>query len=166
ESFNPQSSLTMLDMAGNYITTPEQGKQLEIGIKQDLFDGRAMLSAAVFRIDKKNMAMPAQEAGQCDVDAAPAPGTPGTTDGMGDCRMALNGLQRSQGIELDLTVTLPIGGAHKSLMPTWTPNMKKLMINGQRDAALPTCPNIIFRSGTSSEFIKTRIMAVSILASA
>src|SRR5690606_3330381 len=59
ESFNPQSSLTMLDMAGNYITTPEQGKQLEIGIKQDLFDGRAMLSAAVFRIDKKNMAMPA-----------------------------------------------------------------------------------------------------------
>jgi len=103
ESFNPQSSLTMLDMAGQYITTPQQGKQIEIGVKQDLFDGRAMLSAALFRIDKKNMPMPAQEDNGCDATAAPAPGTPGTTDGMGDCRTALNGLQRSQGIELELT---------------------------------------------------------------
>jgi len=103
ESFNPQSSLTMLDMAGNYITTPQQGQQIEIGVKLDLFDERAMLSAAMFRIDKKNMPMPAQEDNGCDATAAPAPGTPGTTDGTGDCRTALNGLQRSQGIELELS---------------------------------------------------------------
>lgn len=103
ESFNPQSSLTLLDMSGNYINTPQQGKQLEIGVKQDMFDGRAMLSASLFRIDKKNMPMPAQDFNECDDGAAPAPGTPGTTDGTGDCRTALNGLQRSQGVEIELT---------------------------------------------------------------
>ncbi|GAA4323556.1 TonB-dependent receptor [Pigmentiphaga soli] len=105
ESFSP-NALNLLDMSGNYITTPQEGRQFEVGYKQDLFGGRAMLTTALFRIDKKNMPMPAQEDGQCDELAAPAPGTPGSYDGSGDCRVSINGLQRSQGIELELTGAL------------------------------------------------------------
>jgi len=103
ESFAPQSSLTMLDMSGNYIMDPIEGKQYEIGFKQDLFDARAMFTAAIFRIDKKNMPIQAQDDAECDPGAAPAPGTPGSNDGSGDCRYALNGLERSQGLELTLS---------------------------------------------------------------
>ncbi|AWP77218.1 TonB-dependent siderophore receptor [Bordetella bronchiseptica] len=102
ESFYP-NELNLLDMSGSYITKPQEGKQYEIGFKQDLFDSRAMLTAALFRIDKKNMPMSAQPDGQCDPLAAPAPGTPGTTDGSGDCRTSLSGLERSQGLELELS---------------------------------------------------------------
>jgi len=102
ESFYP-NELSLLDMSGSYITKPQEGKQYEIGFKQDLFDARAMLTAAVFRIDKKNMPMAAQQEGQCDPLAAPAPGTPGSTDGSGDCRTSLSGLERSQGLELELS---------------------------------------------------------------
>jgi len=103
ESFAPQESLTLLDMSGAYIMDPIEGKQYEIGFKQDLFDARAMFTAAVFLIDKKNMPIQAQDDAQCDPLAAPAPGTPGSTDGTGDCRYAMNGLERSQGLELTLS---------------------------------------------------------------
>lgn len=102
ESFYP-NELNLLDMSGQYITKPQEGKQYELGIKQDLFDARAMFTAAIFRIDKKNMPMAAQSEGQCDPLAAPAPGTPGSTDGTGDCRTGLAGLERSQGIEFELS---------------------------------------------------------------
>jgi len=102
ESFSP-NSLGLLDMSGQYITEPQQGKQYEIGYKQDLFDARAMFTAALFRIDKKNMPMAAQAEGDCDPTAAPRPGVPGSTDGSGDCRTGLAGLERSQGIELELS---------------------------------------------------------------
>lgn len=103
ESFSPQSSLTLLDMSGNYIMDAIEGKQYEVGVKQDLFDARAMFTAAVFRIDKTNMPIQTQDDSQCDPDAAPAPGTPGSNDGTGDCRYGISGLERSQGLELTLS---------------------------------------------------------------
>ncbi|SAI33345.1 siderophore receptor [Bordetella ansorpii] len=103
DSFSPQSSLTLLDMSGNYIMDAIQGKQYEVGLKQDLFDARAMFTAAVFRIDKTNMPIQTQDDSECDPDAAPAPGTPGGTDGTGDCRYGISGLERSQGLELTLS---------------------------------------------------------------
>src|SRR5690606_28842388 len=56
ESFVPQGSTTYLDIAGNYLSNPVEGKQYELGLKQDMFDGRALCTAAPFRVDKKNVA--------------------------------------------------------------------------------------------------------------
>jgi len=103
ESFSPQADLSLLDMAGRYLTTPEEAAQYELGFKQDLFDGKAMLTAALFQIEKRKVAMAAQAEGECDDGAAAAPGTPGGTDGSGDCRYTLSGLQRSRGAELSLS---------------------------------------------------------------
>lgn len=53
ESFTPNSSL---DRNGK-ILDPETGKGYELGIKQKLFDDRLNLTAAVFKIEKENIAL-------------------------------------------------------------------------------------------------------------
>lgn len=104
QSFTP-NGLGMLDAGGSYITSPQEGAQYEIGLKQVFSQGRAVATASVFRIEKENMPMPLQDAsaGECDPEAAPAPGTPATYDGMGDCRYALNGMEISEGAEIDVS---------------------------------------------------------------
>ncbi|WP_084399863.1 TonB-dependent siderophore receptor [Henriciella aquimarina] len=104
QSFSP-NSLGMLDGAGDYITTPQEGSQYEIGLKQVFSQGRAVATASVFRIEKENMPMPLQDAaaGECDPEAAPAPGEPASFDGTGDCRYQLNGLEVSQGAEVEVS---------------------------------------------------------------
>jgi TonB-dependent siderophore receptor len=104
ESFSP-NSLNRLDENGDYITAPIEGVQYEFGLKQELFNDKAVATLALFRIDKRNQLMPLQDPSllECDSEAAPAPGTPATYDGTGDCRYALNGLERSQGVEFQLS---------------------------------------------------------------
>ena len=103
QSFVP-NSLGLLNAEGDYITTPQKGTQYEVGLKQELFNDRLLATLAVFRINKRNIPMALQDAslGECDPGAAPAPGTPATYDGTGDCRYMLNGLERSQGVEVNI----------------------------------------------------------------
>lgn len=68
---------------------PVVGKNYEVGIKGEYFDGRLNANAAVFRIDQENIAMPLPDQTVC-------PGYPGLS-----CYQAA-GLVRSQGIDLEL----------------------------------------------------------------
>lgn len=100
ESFVPQASLTYLDTSGNYLTAPVEGMQYEFGVKHDLFGGAAMLTGALFRVDKKNAAM--------ELDGLEcAPGRPAvqtaTPPLAGDQCYSLAGLTRAQGLELRLS---------------------------------------------------------------
>ncbi|MGE0796725.1 MAG: TonB-dependent siderophore receptor [Lautropia sp.] len=100
ESFLPQSGLTLLDTGGRYITDPVEGVQYELGMKQDLFDGAAMLTAALFRVDKKNEALPI-DGFACTPGGGAVPVIE-PPDGSDVC-YALAGLTRAQGLELRLT---------------------------------------------------------------
>ncbi|RIX78641.1 TonB-dependent siderophore receptor [Acidovorax cavernicola] len=100
ESFVPQGSLSYLDTGGNYITAPVEGVQYEVGVKHDLFGGAAMLTGALFRVDKKNAAT--------ELDGLEcAPGQPAvrtaTPPLAGDQCYSLAGLTRAQGLELRLS---------------------------------------------------------------
>ncbi|WP_225782232.1 TonB-dependent receptor [Xenophilus sp. Marseille-Q4582] len=95
--FQPQNNI---DRYGEIID-PRQGASYEIGIKRDLFEGRAMASLAIFRIDEKNRA-------QNDVDGpSPCPHTTGGTPGT-YCSIA-TGETRSEGFELELSGELMKG---------------------------------------------------------
>ena len=97
ESFVPQGSLSYLDTAGNYITKPVDGTQYEVGLKQDLFDGKALFTAALFRVDKKNVATLID-----NLECAPgAPAVPSLTPN--DLCYEVSGLTRAQGLELRLS---------------------------------------------------------------
>ncbi|WP_419768171.1 TonB-dependent siderophore receptor [Arcobacter sp.] len=80
KSFTPNSAT---DKSGN-ILDPEIGKGYEIGIKQKLFDDRLNLTAAIFKIEKENIAL-------ADPDAPSLSGW-----------SVPSGKQESQGFELDL----------------------------------------------------------------
>lgn len=94
KSFAPQPSLTRLDSSGEALLSPEEGVQYEIGYKQDLNGINGLFTASLFRLDKKNIARSANEL--CDSSV---------TDPMDPnyCYYELDGLQRSQGIELSLS---------------------------------------------------------------
>lgn len=99
-----QNSLGNYDMLGNEITDPVYGTQYEIGYKQELFDGRALMSAAIYRLDKENILQMVQEPEiTCESTAKPSPGTPGQFDPKADCRYQLTGLERSEGLEFSLS---------------------------------------------------------------
>ncbi len=95
QSFAPQPSLTRRDASGNALLKPEQGVQYEIGYKQDLNDGAGLFTLALFRIDKKNIAR-AENATTCD-STVTDPADPFY------CAYTLDGLQRSQGVEVTLS---------------------------------------------------------------
>lgn len=95
--FQPQNSI---DRYGEIID-PRTGTSYEIGIKRDLFDGRALASLAIFRIDEKNRA-------QSDVDGpSPCPYTTGAAPGT-YCSIAA-GETRSEGFEVELSGELARG---------------------------------------------------------
>lgn len=100
ESFVPQGSMTYLDSSGAYITSPVEGVQYEAGVKRDLFGGSALFTAALFRVDKKNVAS-VIDGFEC------APGTPAVPTAVpplaADQCYALSGLTRAQGLELRLS---------------------------------------------------------------
>ncbi|MGB7401297.1 MAG: TonB-dependent receptor [Arcobacter sp.] len=79
ESFTPN---TQIDISGN-ILDPETGKGYEIGVKQKLFDDRLNLTAAIFKIEKENIAQ---------LDPADVTNT----------KYKSSGKQESQGFELDI----------------------------------------------------------------
>jgi iron complex outermembrane receptor protein len=95
ESFAPQPSLTLTDASGIPLLAPEEGVQYEIGYKQDLQRANGLFTAALFRIDKENMARAANSE-TCD-GAVTDPSDPFY------CYYGLDGLQRSQGVELSLS---------------------------------------------------------------
>jgi iron complex outermembrane receptor protein len=97
ESFVPQGSLTYLNTSGQYITDPVEGLQYEIGLKKDLFGGSALFTAALFRVDKKNVAS-VIDGFEC---APGAPAVPSLTPA--DACYQLAGLTRAQGLELRLS---------------------------------------------------------------
>ncbi|VXC99443.1 TonB-dependent siderophore receptor [Sphingomonas sp. 8AM] len=78
-SFNPQTSTTL---RGGSPPAPEQGEQVEGGIKYVMHDGRLTVSAAVYQITKRNVATP----DPADPDFA-----------------ILAGQERSRGLEFDLS---------------------------------------------------------------
>lgn len=69
--FNPQ---TARDRNGRYLE-PLEGNNYEAGLKADLMDGRLRASAAVFRIEQNNFAVP-----DIDPDTGEPYYVPGTTD--------------------------------------------------------------------------------------
>jgi outer membrane receptor for ferric coprogen and ferric-rhodotorulic acid len=71
--FNPQ---TARDREGHYLP-PLEGNNYEAGLKADLMDGRLRASAAVFRIEQNNFAVPDTE---IDPDTGAPYLVPGTTD--------------------------------------------------------------------------------------
>jgi len=109
KSFAPQPSLTRLDSNGLALLTPEEGVQYELGYKQDLNDIQGLFTAAIFRLDKKNMARSANEF--CDS---------GVTDPEDSnfCYYELDGLQRSQGIEFGLSGEI-LPGWQSAINYTW-----------------------------------------------
>lgn len=97
ESFTPQRSATYLTTDGKYITDPVEGVQYEVGYKQDLFDADALFTAAVFSLDRKNVASVIE-----NLECTPGgPAEPSLTP-MDAC-YELSGLTRAQGIELSLS---------------------------------------------------------------
>ena len=83
QSFTPELNSTDID--GNLLE-PQTGEIYEIGIKQQLFGGRLGLSAAVYRIDRENI-------------ATSVPDDP--TDDLPPYSIA-SGLQRSDGFEIEI----------------------------------------------------------------
>lgn len=57
ESFNPTSSADQEDVVGEGSLQPESGKQTEVGIKSEWFDGKIMSTLAAYRINKQNVVM-------------------------------------------------------------------------------------------------------------
>ncbi|MCY1336146.1 Ferripyoverdine receptor [compost metagenome] len=88
--FKPQSELT----ASGQGLEPIEGKNHELGIKGEYFDGRLNASAALFRIDQENRAQ-SLERNQCS-DLVPS------------CYEAA-GVVRSEGIELEINGSLAPG---------------------------------------------------------
>lgn len=78
ESFTPQSAT---DINGK-ILDPEEGEGIELGIKQKLFGDRLALTAAVFKIEKVNVAMP---------------------DPINPLKSVASGKQESKGFEFDVS---------------------------------------------------------------
>ncbi|MDN6319186.1 MAG: TonB-dependent receptor [Marinobacter sp.] len=103
ESFTPQSSPTYLTTDGRYITDPVEGLQYEVGFKQDLFDANAMFTAAVFSLDKKNVATVIENL-ECTYGGTAQPSA--TPE---DACYELAGLTRAQGVELRLSGQLMDG---------------------------------------------------------
>lgn len=88
ESFSPQAIASQNPLAGGPFA-PERGKQVELGIKTELWDGRLQLSSAVYQIDREDI-----------LQGSPL-GDPGQ-DGMDD-QVAV-GHVRSRGLEMDLVM--------------------------------------------------------------
>lgn len=57
ESFNPASSSDQESVAQEGSLTPETGKQVEIGLKKEWFDGKILSTFAIYRINKENVVM-------------------------------------------------------------------------------------------------------------
>lgn len=57
ESFNPASSSDQETVAQKGSLTPETGKQVEIGLKKEWFDGKILSTFAIYRINKENVVM-------------------------------------------------------------------------------------------------------------
>ena len=92
-SFSPVPPGTQ-DVNGSFNFSPTRGKGYEIGAKGNLFDGRATVTAALFRIDQTNVIV-ASSSGACST---------------GSCSEQI-GAARSDGLELE--------GTAKPL-PNWT----------------------------------------------
>ncbi|MGB2741310.1 MAG: TonB-dependent siderophore receptor [Cognaticolwellia sp.] len=57
ESFNPAYSSDQETVAEEGSLTPETGKQIEIGLKKEWFDGKMLSTFAIYRINKENVVM-------------------------------------------------------------------------------------------------------------
>lgn len=57
ESFNPTSASEQEDVVNAGSLQPESGKQTEIGMKNQWFDGKMMSTFAIYRINKQNVVM-------------------------------------------------------------------------------------------------------------
>lgn len=57
ESFNPASSSEQETVAEEGSLTPESGKQVEIGLKKEWFDGKMLSTFAIYKINKENVVM-------------------------------------------------------------------------------------------------------------
>ncbi len=57
ESFNPASSSDQESVSEGRSLTPETGEQVEIGLKQELFNGKMLSTFAIYRINKENIVM-------------------------------------------------------------------------------------------------------------
>lgn len=87
QSFNPTSLSDQEGVDGEGSLAPETGEQIEIGIKNQWFDGSLMTTLAIYRIDKEDVALANSE------DTGPNDGIPAL----------LNvGAVRSEGLEFTL----------------------------------------------------------------
>lgn len=57
ESFRPASLRDQDDVVTDRPLDPETGSQIEIGVKQEFLDGRVVATAAIYEIQKKNLAL-------------------------------------------------------------------------------------------------------------
>lgn len=109
---------------------PERSEQLEAGVKLSLLDGRARATAAVYRIDRDNIAIPDDN---------------GFTQQLGN--------QRSTGIELDIAAELR-SGLHGTV--SYAYNDAELTRFSERvfvfDPAIGFVPAVIDRSGNRPAF--------------
>ena len=57
ESFNPTAISAQSAVSDEGILDPETGRQWELGVKQELFDGKIVTTLAAYNIDKKDIAL-------------------------------------------------------------------------------------------------------------
>ncbi len=107
---------------------PEESQQLELGARQSLLEGRMRLTAAIFQIERENIAIPDDN---------------GFTQQAGD--------QRSRGVELELAAELP-RGFHGLLAYGYTDSV---LTRFSETVLIPVFPprfEVIDRSGNQAAF--------------
>lgn len=107
---------------------PEESQQIEAGARQDLLDGRMRLTAAVFEIERQNIAIPDDN---------------GFNQQVGD--------QRSRGIELELAVEMS-RGLHGLLVYGYTDSVLTRFTESVLVAIAPPTYLTIDRSGNQAAF--------------
>jgi len=131
--FKPQNYMD----ASNKLLEPVVGRNYEIGIKGEYFDGALSASAAVFRMDQKNRAYRSADQSQCA-------GYPSVT-----CYTAA-GEVRSQGVELE------VQGA---ITPNWQVSIGyTVAIARYRQDANPSNVGALFDTDTPRHLIKLSTM--------
>ncbi len=107
---------------------PEESQQIEAGVRQDLLDGRMRLTAAIFEIERQNIAIPDDN---------------GFNQQVGD--------QRSRGIELELAMELA-RGLHGLLVYGYTDSVLTRFTESVLVAIDPPTYFTIDRSGNTAAF--------------
>jgi outer membrane receptor for ferric coprogen and ferric-rhodotorulic acid len=136
--FNPQ---TARDRDGHYLP-PLEGNNYEAGLKADLMDGRLRASAAVFRIEQNNFAVPDTA---IDPDTGEPYLVPGTTD---PASVAAQGVV-SEGYEIE---------AQGEVLPGWDVSVGWSHFKAQDPDGIDVQahqPRKVFRMATKYDFAGT-----------